>query len=59
MRHPRKTRIAVAVLLALPALAMAAEGVQLRPQSWLLPEPEQPEEVPLFIEADRMQGVQD
>ncbi|MFN9490232.1 MAG: LPS-assembly protein LptD [Betaproteobacteria bacterium] len=44
---------------ALPALALAAEGVRLRPQTWLLPEPQQPEEVPLFIEADRMQGVQD
>lgn len=59
MRHRRKTRIAVAVLCALPALALAAEGVRLRPQTWLLPEPQQPEEVPLFIEADRMQGVQD
>lgn len=59
MRHRRKTRIAVAVLCALPALALAAEGVRLRPQTWLLPEPQQPEKVPLFIEADRMQGVQD
>lgn len=38
---------------------MAEEGVKLRPQSWLLPDPQTPEEVPLFIEADRMQGVQD
>jgi LPS-assembly protein len=59
MHHRRKTRIAVAVLCALPALALAAEEVRLRPQSWLLPEPQQPEEVPLFIEADRLQGVQD
>lgn len=59
MRLPRKNRIALAVLCALPLLAAADEGLTLKPQPRLLPPPQAPEEVPLFVEADRLQGIQD
>lgn len=55
----RKSRIAAAVICALPLLAGAQEGLKLRPQTLLLPQPETDEEVPLFIDADRIQGTQD
>lgn len=59
MPFSRKTRIALAVLCALPLLAGADDGLTLKPQSRLLPLPDTPEEVPLFIDADRIQGTQD
>jgi len=56
----RKTRIALAVLCALPLLAGADEGLKLRPQSGLLLiPPDNGDVVPLFVEADRIQGTQD
>jgi LPS-assembly protein len=55
----RKTRIALAVLCALPLLAAAEEGLVLKPQSRLLPAPDPSESLPLFMDADRIQGTQD
>lgn len=59
MPFTRKTRIALAVLCALPLLAGAEEGLTLRPQGGLLPTPDNKDAVPLFMEADRIQGTQD
>ena len=60
MPHTRKTRIAVAVLCALPLLAGAEQGLSLKRQPFLLPlPPDIADPVPLFIEADRLQGTQD
>jgi LPS-assembly protein len=59
MPFPRKNRIALAVMCALPLLAGADEGLTLKPQSRLLPEPDTTEAVPLFMDADRIQGTQD
>lgn len=60
MPHSRKSRIAVAVLCALPLLAEADQGLSLKRQPALLPiSPEIAEPVPLFIDADRLQGTQD
>jgi LPS-assembly protein len=59
MPFSRKNRIALAVLCALPLLASADDGLTLKPQSRLLPLPDPAEEVPLFIDANRIQGTQD
>lgn len=60
MPFSRKTRIALAVLCALPLLASADEGLKLKPQpGLLLIPPGNDDVVPLFIEADRIQGTQD
>lgn len=60
MPHSRKSRLALAVLCALPLLAAAEEGLKLKRQPALLPIPRDLEEpVPMFIEADRLQGTQD
>lgn len=60
MPFSRKTRIALAVLCALPLLAGADEGLKLKPQSGLLLiPPDNGDVVPLFVEADRIQGTQD
>lgn len=51
------TRISFAVLCALPLAAGAQQGLKLRPQPTLiLIPPSLKEEVPLFLEADRLQG---
>ncbi len=48
------------MLCALPLLAGADEGLKLKPQSGLLLiPPDNDDVVPLFIEADRIQGTQD
>jgi LPS-assembly protein len=59
MPFSRKTRIALAVLCALPLLAGADDGLSLKPQSRLLPIPDTSAEVPLFVDAERIQGTQD
>jgi len=60
MPFSRKSRIALAVLCALPLLAGADEGLKLKPQSGLLLiPPDNGDIVPLFMEADRIQGTQD
>jgi LPS-assembly protein len=60
MPFSRKSRIALAVLCALPLLAGADEGLKLKPQSGLLLiPPDNSDVVPLFMEADRIQGTQD
>lgn len=59
MPFPRKKQLALAVLCALPLLAGADDGLSLKSQSRLLPMPDAPEDVPLFVEADRIQGTQD
>jgi LPS-assembly protein len=60
MPFSRKTRIAIAVLCALPLLAGADEGLKLKPQpGLLLIPPDNADVVPLFMEADRIQGTQD
>lgn len=59
MPFPRKNRIALAVICALPLLAGAEEGLTLKPQSLLLPPPDTAEALPLFMDADRIQGTQD
>ena len=54
------TRLSLALLCALPLAARAQQGITLKPQSALLiVPPTLREEVPLFIEADRLQGYQD
>ncbi len=61
MPFPKKTRIAVAALCALPLLAEAAEntstttpaGIGLKPQKKSTPK------LPIRLEADRLQGTQD
>ncbi len=59
MPFSRKTRIALAVLCALPLLASAEDGLTLKPQTRLLPAPDPAENLPLFMDADRIQGTQD
>lgn len=60
MPFSRKKRIALAVLCALPLLAGADEGLKLKPQpGLLLIPPDNGDVVPLFVEADRIQGTQD
>jgi len=60
MLFSRKTDIALAVLCALPLVAGAQQGLQPKPQSGvrLKPAPKT-EDVPVFVEADRVQGTQD
>lgn len=60
MPFSRKTSIALAVLCALPLVAGAQQGLQPKPQSGarLKPAPNA-EDIPLFVEADRIQGTQD
>lgn len=54
------TRISFAVLCALPLAAAAQEGLQLRSQPALAPaQPSAQEDVPLFIDADRIRGHSD
>ncbi|MBX3662953.1 MAG: LPS-assembly protein LptD [Burkholderiales bacterium] len=60
MPSSRKTRIALAVLCALPLAAGAEQGLKLKSQPSLLLIPaDNADQVPLFIEADRLQGIQD
>lgn len=54
------TRISLAVLCALPLAAGAQQGLKLKPQSALTLAPTSiKEEVPLFLDADRLQGHND
>jgi LPS-assembly protein len=54
------TRLSLALICALPLAARAQEGLKLKSQPALLVVPPSPqEEVPLFFEADRLQGHQD
>ncbi|MGH8649631.1 MAG: hypothetical protein ACREUP_10055, partial [Burkholderiales bacterium] len=54
------TRLALAFVCALPLPARAQQGLTLKPQSALLiVPPTLREEVPIFIEADRLHGHQD
>ena len=56
----RKSRIALALLCALPALALAQQGLQLRPQPSLIELPSSnAERTPMYMEGDRMQGHSD
>jgi LPS-assembly protein len=56
----RKSRIASALLCALPALAVAQQGLQLRPQPSLIELPSSnAERTPMYMEGDRMQGHSD
>ena len=60
MQKLRITRLSLAVMCALPLAAGAQQGLQLKSQPTLMLIPPTPkEEVPLFIEADRVQGHQD
>jgi LPS-assembly protein len=57
---PRKSRIALALLCALPALALAQQGLQLRPQPSLIDlPPTNKDDSPMYMEGDRMQGHSD
>lgn len=57
MHRPPITRISLAVLCALPLAAGAQQGLQLKTQPTLiLVPPTVREEVPVFLEADRVQG---
>ncbi len=57
---PRKSRIALALLCALPSLAMAQQGLQLRPQPSLIElPPANKDDTPMYMEGDRMQGHSD
>jgi len=50
-------RVSIAILCALPFVSGAEPGLELKMQRALQQEPPQPEEsVPLFVEADRLQG---
>ena len=54
------TRISLAVLCALPLAAGAQQGLKFKPQPALtLAPPSTKEEVPLFLDADRLQGHND
>jgi LPS-assembly protein len=54
------TRISLAVLCALPLSAGAQQGLKLKPQPTLtLHPPAAKEDVPLFLDADRLQGHND
>lgn len=61
MPFPRKTRIALAALCALPLLAGADEGPPAKTPSGIgLKPPQKPAgDAPVFVEADRLQGTQD
>ncbi|HXF67821.1 MAG TPA: LPS-assembly protein LptD [Burkholderiales bacterium] len=60
MHKLRITRISLAVLCALPLAAGAQQGLKLKAQPALIPiAPTLKEEVPVFLEADRLQGHQD
>ncbi len=60
MASPRKSRIALALLCALPSLAAAQQGLQLRPQPSLIELPsENKDDTPMYMEGDRMQGHTD
>ena len=60
MHKPEITRITLAVLCALPLAAGAQQGVQLKAQPTLvLTPPSVKEDLPLFLEADRLQGHND
>jgi len=60
MQKLRITRLSLAVMCALPLAAGAQQGLQLKSQPTLMLIPPSPkEDVPLFIEADRLQGHQD
>jgi LPS-assembly protein len=60
MQKLRITRLSLAVMCALPLAAGAQQGFQLRSQPTLILIPPTPkEDLPLFIEADRLQGHQD
>jgi LPS-assembly protein len=60
MQMPETSRITVAVLCALPLAAGAQQGLKLKPQNALIPvPPSYSEVVPLFLEADRVQGHDD
>lgn len=53
-------RISLAVSCALPLAAAAQEGLQLKPQRTLsLVPPSDPEALPVFLEADKLQGHND
>lgn len=57
---PRKSRIALALLCALPALAVAQQGLQLRPQPSLIElQPSNTDRTPIYMEGDRLQGHSD
>lgn len=57
MHKPQITRISLAVLCALPLTAGAQQGLKLKAQPTLmLVPPSSREDVPLFLEADRLQG---
>ena len=56
----RKSRIALALLCALPTLAVAQQGLQLRPQPSLIElPPTNKDATPMYMEGDRMQGRAD
>ena len=60
MHKPEITRITFAVLCAFPLAAGAQQGIKLKPQPTLVLTPAQSnEEVPLFLEADRVEGHSD
>ncbi|HUF82371.1 MAG TPA: LPS-assembly protein LptD [Burkholderiales bacterium] len=60
MHTPGLTRISLAVLCALPLPAGAQQGLKLKSQPTLiLVPPTLKEEVPLFLDADRLQGHSD
>ena len=60
MHKPRIKRICLAVLCSLPLAAAAQEGLKLKTQpSLILIPPSDAEPVPLFIEADKLQGHND
>ena len=60
MHKPRIKRICLAVLCSLPLAAAAQEGLTLKPQpSLMLIPPSGTEPLPLFIEADKIQGRND
>lgn len=61
MPFPRKTRIALAALCALPLLAAAGEGAPDKAPAGLGLKPKQKTagDVPVYMEADRLQGTQD
>src|SRR5687768_5111359 len=57
MHKPQLTRISLAVLCALPLAAGAQQGLQLKSQpSLILVPPTLREELPVFLEADRVEG---
>jgi len=57
MHKPKITRIMLAILCALPPAASAEQGLKLKPQSSLiLIPPALREDIPLFLEAGRLQG---